>query len=380
MRRFVNCMACLAAMLALSVPAWAQVPPAAKWSQPVDETTPWSSLSTKAPPPHVPTDWVSADDWRCTDGLPVTRVRWWGEYHSYKMDEPGPVDASDITNPARFILSWYRDVPADPNDPGSYSKPGEQLATEDIVLAKVNQTYVKTVQIQLGGEPTPRYIHIFQYEAELLAPWEQEKDAIYWIAIQADFDSEPERDWEWLTTAADGTPLIDNAVYSQDQGTTWTKADYAPTHPEAGKQLNLAFELSPLEAVVTPDTIQAGTPTQVNIVVNVPPIGQAWRAYVVVELPNGQMMSFVQQSQTARGAKGVDGLVLRCVPVNGIQPLGSGSENVLRGGRNVTIFDSVVSLSEGTYELKVGFFDAAQPILSENDAFLLTTTDVVVTQ
>ncbi|MDD5556421.1 MAG: hypothetical protein PHN82_04125 [bacterium] len=359
MKRTVCIASCVVIGLCLCAPAWARQK-LTKVSQPPDLEAPWSLSATK----DSIIDTVAADDWECEDGVAVTSVRWWGEYHGYKMDDP-EIDGPPEIRPRHFILSWHE------ADPGG--EPGDMIADEELLLADVSETYVTSVRLELT-EADVRYIHVFRYEAKLPAPWEQEKGKVYWLDIKAVYEEDSPNQWNWLTTEpSDG--LIDDAVESFDDGATWTVGVYPPDHPHEGKPLNLAFELNPFTLVVDPSKFDPGL-VNIRISIRVPPVDQDFVAYVVAFLPDDTIRSFVPA--TAKRALRSQELTIPCVPVAGLEPIAGGTAQTIPLGADVTIFDGGVALAEGTYTLKAGFFDPAEPIRSEADAFLLTSTDVEV--
>jgi hypothetical protein len=371
------------ALLAL-IPIWAQgAPLAAKWSQPVDATLPVGQISQTNPqtvPTPATSDTKAADDWKCPDGTPITVVRWWGDYHQYLPDQSGSVEPPALL-PTSFILRQYANKAADPADPASFEKPdGNPIAEVEIPLAKCNQTFVQTV-----GD-TPPYIHIFSYQATLDTPWAQTKDSIYWLSVQAKFDVNPQEqvpipfmNWEWLNTPP--ADFLGSGLILWNAAPDWAKVTYGPApFPYADKVYDFAFEFNPLDITVTPDVIRADQLERVTITVNVPPIGQNFAVYVIVQLPNGQVQSFVPALQAPAPAKGVQDLNIPCLPVRGYDELARGSATTVAQGANVRIFDNDVRLPLGAYLLKCGFFNPTQPIRSENDAFLLSSVEVEVQQ
>jgi hypothetical protein len=378
--------AAVVATCALCLPAWS-APPAAKWSQPVDTTRPVGQISQTCPV-TVPTPGIqdirSADAWESLAESPsttssVTVINWWGDYHKYEENNAGPVNPPTVL-PTSFVLREYANDATDPAN----TKPGALITEVEIPLsmsttASCNQSYVRSVKVADG--PPAEYIHIFGYKATL--SWDQTYNSIYWLSIQAKFATAPQElvpapymNWEWLNTPP--ADFLGSGMLSSDGGATWTKAEYAPApDPYAGKAYNFAFELNPLEIVATPAGFAPKTPTLLKIVANIPPITRDFRVFIVVTLPNRRIMSFVPMSQ-ARSGKGAQDMNILCLPVKGLKALAQGTAETIPQGANVTIFNSNVSLAAGTYLLKIGLFDPQQPMKSENDAFLLSSTQVVV--
>jgi len=365
MKNLVFCIA-LVAVFALCLPAWS-APPIAKWSQPVDTTSAVAGQVSQAVV-TPPSDTRSADDWKCTDGTPITGIKWWGQYHRYLDTTAGTVPLP-TTLPISFILRQYANDATDPSN----TQPGAAPIVEvEIPIAQCNQTFVQTVYNPVFDSQ----IHIFSYAVTLTTPWAQTKDSIYWLSVQAKFDVDPTggtppyefMNWEWLNTPP--ADFLGTGLVSYDAGAHWSN----PFIPE---KFNFAFELSPLGLTPTPATLTANTQTMLKIVANIPPIARNFVVYLVVMLPNNQMMSFVPAAQ-ARSVKGAPEINIPCLPVQGLKALVRGTANTIPQGADVTIFNNNVSLAAGTYLLKLGLFDPQQPLRSENDAFLLISSEVVV--
>ncbi|MCX6338942.1 MAG: hypothetical protein NTX71_03360 [Candidatus Aureabacteria bacterium] len=270
--------AALVAVVALCLPAWSAAP-IVKWSQPVDTTNPVGQISetcpVTVPSPGVQDD-RSADDWKCTDGTPITHVRWWGDYHRYLDTTSGTVDPPTFL-PTSFILRQYANDATDPAN----TIPGALIKEVEIPIADCNQTFVQTVY----SASLDSHIHIFSYEATLLMPWTQEKDSIYWLSIQAKFASNPQEqvpipfmNWEWLNT-----PLGDflgTGLVSYDAGLTWT-------NPFAPDKHNFAFELMvPAPLVLLPSTLTVGQNFSVYLALT-QDITQPFDFYILADTPAG---------------------------------------------------------------------------------------------
>lgn len=281
MRSLTFC-AILAAVLALCLPAWSQSQLVAKWSQPVDTTTPAGQISETCPV-TVPTPGVqddrSADDWQCTDGEPIAVVKWWGDYHRYDENNAGPVAPPDF-KPTSFILRQYANDATDPSN----TKPGTMLKEVEIPLANCNETYVQSVKMADG--PPAEYLHIFSYQATLILPWAQEKDSIYWLSIQAKFASNPQEqplplpfmNWEWLYTP--DADFLGTGLVSYDAGVTWT-------NPYAPAKKNFAFELDAIAPLaMVPSALTVGQNFSVYVALT-STVTQPFDFYLLVDTPAG---------------------------------------------------------------------------------------------
>src|SRR5262245_59271911 len=58
-----------------------------------------------------------ADDFADKFSSPVVHVKWWGSYLNRPTFLPDPTVR-------RFLVSFERDIPADPSNPNSFSRPG----------------------------------------------------------------------------------------------------------------------------------------------------------------------------------------------------------------------------------------------------------------
>ncbi|MCA9266451.1 MAG: hypothetical protein KDA60_21475, partial [Planctomycetales bacterium] len=163
----------------------------------------WSQLPVHKVGENMPSDvdlrslldapnWVIADDFR-SDGRPILAIRWWGSYFNPENEplerEPG-VFVPRVED--AYIISFFKDIPANPDDPSSYSQPGELLGT---YLAP--HTVVSIEPTSLMGWDNH---NVWEYEVSLDAtfldhaiPGLSEPDAfleqageIYWISIVAE--------------------------------------------------------------------------------------------------------------------------------------------------------------------------------------------------
>jgi hypothetical protein len=70
-----------------------------------------------------------ADDWKCRGHTPITAAVWWGSYVGYTRDvcTCQPLPQARPVRPDYFLLSIWSDVPANADDPDSFSHPGKKL-------------------------------------------------------------------------------------------------------------------------------------------------------------------------------------------------------------------------------------------------------------
>ena len=133
------------------------------------------------------TEYLAADDWLCSDWLPVVGIRWWGSHKGWVQMTP-PANSPDA-----FRIGIYRDVP--PGTDAVYSHPGELLwetTTDDFTRAFVGYD-------DLGGLES-----LFRYEVQL-PEGERFRQAgentIYWLSLAAVYEGGPpaSNEWGWLT-------------------------------------------------------------------------------------------------------------------------------------------------------------------------------------
>jgi hypothetical protein len=210
-----------------------------KWRQPPDPAFPgnvyygWNELS----------DWwygpVVADDWVCQVNTPVTDVHWWGSFLGWKHPDPPPL-------PTHFHIQFWTDVPADPNDPTSFSHPGQVIHE----IFCYNYTWHFD-----GWDFDPRmglYEACFKFE-QILDPSEYFIQAagtnIYWISIAACYDGMPPPiPWGWKTRPRDpNSPAPDDAVIIFDPVQPMLGDFYIngmPIEWPQGRSWDMAFELT----------------------------------------------------------------------------------------------------------------------------------------
>ncbi|MGA1979036.1 MAG: PEP-CTERM sorting domain-containing protein [Sedimentisphaerales bacterium] len=172
----------LVAMLALAVLLSTQTivsavtpvtPLPTKWTQMPDleNGTAWSSSN----------GWyIAADDYLCENPLPVNDVHWWGSY--WAGQDPQPING--------FTIRFFSDVPASPT--GEFSHPGD-LLYQAYIAGNCNETYY--------GNSEPYGLNVYQYNAILLEPFEQDYGTTYWLSIQLNPGWTEPPYWGWYTSA-----------------------------------------------------------------------------------------------------------------------------------------------------------------------------------
>jgi len=216
-----------------------------RWSQPPEPYVPanaytgWDELSIYSGPQIV------ADDWLCRTDQPVTEVHWWGSFDDWYGPQP-PVEEM----PDAFHIGIWTDVPAEANDPASFSHPG----------TLVWQSYATDYQSSLAGwsfDPSddpqqPQPLFYFDYDLpESDFFWQAAGENVYWISISAVYGGgvQTEHPFGWTTRPRDaGSPAPGNAVRIFDPTAPGTKTDIylrgEPIYsPEAEHPADMAFVL-----------------------------------------------------------------------------------------------------------------------------------------
>ena len=217
-----------------------------KWSQPPKpaQTTNlyygWNEISDYNGPQIV------ADDWECTNDDPVTDIHWWGSFINWTSSDDPPV------MPSSFHITFWTDVPANPDDPDSFSHPNDVVWEIDCT----NFTFDF-----VGWDYDPRtkcyeacfYFEQFLTEAEYFIQHSNPDGTpnIYWISIAAEYPAGTivNHPWGWKTRPRDPmSPAPDDAViirkptkphigdrYQDGKPIYWPDPDYS---------WDMAFELT----------------------------------------------------------------------------------------------------------------------------------------
>lgn len=128
-----------------------------------------------------------ADDFADGFDSPVVHVKWWGSY----LQRPSKVDDPFVK---KFLISFEKDVPADPENPKSFSHPGEpllnQIVTRDTdgVLTRGSGTFTER---PVWRESVDGPIYEYNAELHLDKVFPQEPDTVYWLKIVALVDVPP---------------------------------------------------------------------------------------------------------------------------------------------------------------------------------------------
>jgi hypothetical protein len=220
-----------------------------KWSQPPVKDDwgcieGWDEVSdyNRAPIPIV------ADDWLCKDDRPIKGIHWWGSFIGWTEPNQAPPDEM----PDAFHIGIWTDVPdPDPNEPNTFSHPGE------LIWDKICDSYVWSFA---GCDVDPRKITgidaCFRFD-QLLSQDEwfyqdpnNDDGTVYWLSIAAIYEEglEPNFPWGWKTRP---DCCIDDAVRIQgldggqwppEIGSIWENGE--PIEYPEGASWDMAFVLT----------------------------------------------------------------------------------------------------------------------------------------
>lgn len=195
---------------------------------------------------------VLADDWKCSETGPVTDIHFWFSAQNDWFDISQPL-TSQIFN---IHTSIHGDIPADPGDPTSYSRPidpaywerdfaptqpevkirrwlpdGDQAWYDPTIPMFVPADHFKIYQVNITGIPNP---------------FTQQQGTIYWLDLS--ISSVQPLGWKTADTAKYPAPYtgkhyLDDAVW-RAPGAAWTPL-YDPRDPAQHVSLDLAFVITP---------------------------------------------------------------------------------------------------------------------------------------
>jgi len=175
----------------------------------------------------LPDNPVVADDWLCTNGKPLTEVRFWGSYFNregvhWQQGNQGPPEDLLPQSPGveYFKLSFHKDFPAGVDPEMPWSQPGELIDELRVNFNNVMERYWDSVpHTDIQGRVW--WEHKFYYIVRLDRPFEQEEGVVYWLDIGAaprDPGTGPTWYWGWETSKDHWN---DNAVRGLNNGLWW---------------------------------------------------------------------------------------------------------------------------------------------------------------
>ncbi|MHC4497795.1 MAG: DUF7901 domain-containing protein, partial [Planctomycetota bacterium] len=140
-----------------------------------------------------------ADDYRCLGTMPVTSIHWWGSYIGWQDSLPPP------QQPNGWWISFWTNVPANPQAEPNYSRPEELLWQVKVPAGRVEWEWAGSDWFpELGGEACFQYY--LQLEPEEYF-WQGDFepntiDNVFWLSIAAIYDpwnEDPCNPWGWKT-------------------------------------------------------------------------------------------------------------------------------------------------------------------------------------
>ncbi len=141
--------------------------------------------------PDNPTSYqgiAMADDFADEFNTPVVHVKWWGSYLDNQFSSPI----------SKFLISFESDAPAVSGDPDSFSHPDQPLLSQIVTagpLAPGSGTFTE----KFVFSPAPALgDDVYEYNAELKLPFDQQPNTVYWLKIAALIDDSSEfARWGW---------------------------------------------------------------------------------------------------------------------------------------------------------------------------------------
>jgi hypothetical protein len=249
-----------------SSPKWVQPPVAG------DTTNVFLGWNEASGGEYYPPFQIAADDWVCTNNLPVTALRWWGSYPGWTGTTPPP------NAPALFNFCIWTDIPKQPVA-NSFSHPGQVIW--QFSSANVGWKFV-------GWDYDPRsgtYDACFEYYQALpQAQWFKQDPTpgtnVYWLSIAATSLQGVGPVWGWKTVPRNtNAPSPDAAVRIFNPLNPVLGSPYVAgqeiNYPTNGNPWDLAFELissstgTAAKWTQPPDLTQTGM--DVNDTVGQPP-------------------------------------------------------------------------------------------------------------
>ncbi len=206
-----------------------------------DEGDPYKMHYPQMPDPYgwdIDLTWANfaADDWRCTASGPVDGIHFW---YSWERDVVGTIAAIGVT--------IYSDVPADPNDPASYSHPGEPLWSRQFMAGQFttrlwsdDPTDPQGFYDAGGGWIPNDHGQTWQCNiGNIEAPFFQQAGTIYWLGLTIWLQDPVGSHIGWKTST---DHFMDAAVFWRDSD-GWI--ELYPYFDPQYESLDLAFVITP---------------------------------------------------------------------------------------------------------------------------------------
>ncbi|NIA07857.1 MAG: PEP-CTERM sorting domain-containing protein [Actinobacteria bacterium] len=220
-----------------------------KWIQPPDLT----SLGLDV---NATNGSLLADDFNCTSTGPITNIKVWGSWLGDYLPYSGDAAMS-------FRLQIYGDIPADPNNPQTWSTPAATVLWERMFYSTNSPTTFTaepyyTIPEDEEGEGwynpyTAAYlpdadhtIWLYNFDIPTAEAFVQQGSAdtpiVYWLALEA-FVDDVEAQFGWKTSLDHWN---DDAVWTLDDSVlVWNELRYPYGHEYEGQSIDLAFAIAP---------------------------------------------------------------------------------------------------------------------------------------
>jgi hypothetical protein len=222
-----------ACILAFGAAIFLAAPAGGDW----DETDPHKMHWPQMPDPFgwdvdVTWGWTLADDWECSQSGFVDDVHFW---YSWLDDVPSPI--------TQIHVSIHSNIPADPNDPGSFSMPGSLLWARDFFQGEFTTRLWADDGDQdfmmAGGDwIDDNHKNIYQCNiTDIFDPFFQFENQIYWLDLSIMY-ADPSAHIGWKTCLSEDY-FMDDAVYWDGNG--WAEI----LDPLTSESLHMSFVITP---------------------------------------------------------------------------------------------------------------------------------------
>ncbi|MBS3767762.1 MAG: hypothetical protein KGY75_06560, partial [Candidatus Cloacimonetes bacterium] len=199
----------------------------------------WPDLDTTGMDVRL-SNMILADDWKCSETGYINDFHFWASFDGDNLPAEGPGQLS-------FIVSIYDNVPAGQGT--DFSHPGDLLFEQTIMPVEYDVSQVTDNNPEDWYDPaTGTYKHtnhLQAYQYDILfnqdeSIFVQEKDSVYWIAVQ-EYEASGDYLVGWKSTDT-LHHFMDDAVYWADDD--WAPIYYPPEHLWAGHTLDLSFVMT----------------------------------------------------------------------------------------------------------------------------------------
>jgi hypothetical protein len=135
----------------------------------------WSTAILNTPSNNDYRGIFAADDFSDNFNTPVVHIRWWGSYeNNNNLQFPN-------ANIQKFLISFESDTIGGPAT-NPFSQPGTPLLTQEVTLGALAPGSGTFTEAMVNGN-VPE--HLYQYNAELRVPFQEQANTVYWLKIVA---------------------------------------------------------------------------------------------------------------------------------------------------------------------------------------------------